>query len=62
MEGSQGPLYFCFLKTVKPKPTETGDPGISSYRYRYRSAGSWVTTYRYRTFWKNALPQYIAQR
>ena len=29
-----------FLKTVKPMTTETGNSGISGYRYRYRSAGS----------------------
>ena len=53
-----GPVYL--LKRVKPKPTETGNTGISIYRYRYRSTGSWVTTYRYRTFSQNALPQAIA--
>ena len=31
---------WALLKTVKPKPTKTGSSGISSYRYRYRSAGS----------------------
>ena len=46
--------------TVKPKTTETGSPGIRGYRYRYRSSGSSATTYRYRTFSQNALPQGVA--
>ncbi len=33
------------LKTLKPMTTETGNSGISGYRYRYR------------TFSQNALPQ-----
>ena len=50
------------LKTIKPMTTETGNSGISGYRYRYRSAGSLAITYRYRTFSQNAQPQGVAYK